>query len=68
VITAAIVAAVASIIVALLQRARHENSVDHALVMDMLRSLGRKVDGVDGKVDRHIEWHVVDSKVKPVKK
>jgi hypothetical protein len=67
-ITAAIVAAVASIIVALLQRHRRENSVDHALVMDTLRSLGRKVDGVDGKVDRHIEWHVSDSKDKPVKK
>ena len=67
-ITAAIVAAVASVIVALLQRQRHENSVDHALGMDMLRSLGRKVDGVDGKVDRHIEWHVGDSKVKPTKK
>ena len=67
-ITAAIVAAVASVIVALLQRQRHENSVDHALVMDMLRSLSRKVDSVDGKIDKHIKWHVIDSKDKLAKK
>ena len=57
-ITAAVVAAVASVIVALLQRARKENSTDHALVMDMLRVVGRKVDKVDDKIDRHVEWHV----------
>ena len=57
-IAAAFVAAVASVIVALLQRSRKENSDDHMIVMDLLRSVGRKVDRVDDKIDRHVEWHV----------
>lgn len=57
VVAAAFVAAVASIIVALLQRTRRENSADHMVVMDLLRSVGRKIDRVDDKIDRHVEWH-----------
>lgn len=56
-VAAAFVAAVASVIVALLQRTRKENSADHMLVMDLLRSVGRKIDKVDDKIDRHVEWH-----------
>jgi len=58
IVAAAFVAAVASIIVALLQRTRKENSQDHMLVMDLLRSVGRKIDKVDDKIDRHVEWHM----------
>ena len=57
-IAAAFVAAVASVIVALLQRSRKENSDDHMVVMDLLRSVGRKIDRVDDKIDRHVEWHM----------
>ena len=58
IVAAAFVAAVASVIVALLQRTRKENSADHMLVMDLLRSVGRKIDKVDDKIDRHVEWHI----------
>jgi hypothetical protein len=58
IVAAAFVAAVASVIVALLQRTRKENSADHMLVMDLLRGIGRKVDKVDNKIDRHVEWHM----------
>ena len=58
IVAAAFVAAVASVIVALLQRTRKENSADHMLVMDLLRGIGRKVDKVDDKIDRHVEWHM----------
>ena len=58
IVAAAFVAAVASVIVALLQRTRKENSEDHMLVMDLLRGIGRKVDKVDDKIDRHVEWHM----------
>ena len=57
-VVAAFVAAVASVIVALLQRSRKENSNDHMVVMDLLRSVGRKIDRVDDKIDRHVEWHM----------
>jgi hypothetical protein len=57
-VVAAFVAAVASVIVALLQRSRKENSDDHMVVMDLLRSVGRKIDRVDDKIDRHVEWHM----------
>jgi hypothetical protein len=58
IVAAAFVAAVASVIVALLQRTRKENSQDHMIVMDLLRGIGRKVDKVDDKIDRHVEWHM----------
>jgi hypothetical protein len=58
IVAAAFVAAVASVIVALLQRTRKENSADHMIVMDLLRGIGRKVDKVDDKIDRHVEWHM----------
>ena len=58
IVAAAFVAAVASVIVALLQRTRKENSADHMVVMDLLRGIGRKVDKVDDKIDRHVEWHM----------
>ena len=57
-ITAAVVAAVASVIVALLQRVRKENNADHAVVADLLRVVVHKVEKVDDKIDRHVEWHV----------
>lgn len=57
-IVVALIAAFASVVVALLQRVRKENSRDHALVVDLMKILGRKIDKVDSKIDRHVEWHV----------
>jgi hypothetical protein len=60
-IAVALIAAFASVVVALVQRVRKENSRDHALVVDLIKMLGRKIDKVDSKVDRHVEWHVEQS-------
>jgi hypothetical protein len=57
-VAAALIAASASITVALIQRARRENANDHALVVDLMRVLGRKIDKIGDKVDRHVEWHM----------
>jgi hypothetical protein len=51
VIIAALVAAVGSIIVALLGKVRKENKGDHELVMALLRIVGRKQDRLEGKLD-----------------
>lgn len=57
-ITVALIAATASIIVALLQRARRQNSEEHELVMALMRVLGRKIDKVNDKLDSHVQWHL----------
>jgi len=64
-VLAAVVAAVGAIIVALIQRSRHENSVDHAQVVDLVRSLGDAVERVDDKLDRHVEWHIGNPRKQP---
>ena len=53
-----VVAAVASIIVAVIQQFRRENRDDHAKVMDVLDRVSNTVERVEGKVDSHIEWHL----------
>ena len=53
----AVVATVGGIIVALIDKFRKENHADHAKVMDVLDRVSTTVDRVEGKVDRHIEWH-----------
>ena len=53
----AVVAAVGGIIVAIIDKFRKENHADHAKVMDVLDRVSTTVDRVEGKVDRHIEWH-----------
>jgi hypothetical protein len=61
-IVVASIAAFASVIVALVQRLRRENNRDHALVVDLIQMLSGKIDKVDGKVDRHVEWHMEQPK------
>jgi hypothetical protein len=54
----AVVAGVASIIVAVIQQFRRENHADHAKVMSALDRVSNTMERVEGKVDSHIEWHL----------
>ena len=54
-------AAIASIIVAIIQQFRRENRVDHAKVMDVLDRVSNTVDRVEGKVDSHLQWHIEET-------
>ena len=56
-VLAAIVGAVGAIIVAVINQFRKENRKDHAKVVDVLERVSNTVERVEGKVDRHIEWH-----------
>jgi len=56
-VLAAIVGAVGAIIVAVINQFRKENRKDHAKVVDVLERVSTTVERVEGKVDRHIEWH-----------
>lgn len=57
VVVAALIAAVGSVLVAVIHSFRRENRRDHGVVMTQLRQIHRSVDRLDGKVDRHLEWH-----------
>jgi hypothetical protein len=56
-IVVAIVTGTFTIIVAMINKFRRENHDDHASVMNELKKVGRQVERVGNKVDRHIEWH-----------
>ena len=56
----AVIAASSAIMVALVQRSRKENSVDHRAVMNIVRNVGQQVTQVEQKVDR------LDAKVERV--
>jgi hypothetical protein len=45
------------VIVALIERTRRENNRDHARNSDLLRGIDSKVDKIDHRLDRHIDWH-----------
>lgn len=57
VVVAALIAAVGSVLVAVIHSFRRENRRDHGVVMTQLSQIHRSVDRLDGKVDRHLEWH-----------
>lgn len=57
-IIASLVTAVGGIITTLLLKVRKENTNDHASVMEILRSVGGKVEKIDSKLDAHIDWHL----------
>ena len=57
-IIASLVTAVGGIITTLLLKVRKENTNDHASVMEILRSVGGKVEKIDSKLDGHIDWHL----------
>ena len=59
-VVAAIIAAVGAVLVVVIpsiKSFRQENREDHAKVMDVLEQVSNTVVRVEGKVDRHIEWH-----------
>jgi len=56
-ILAAIVSAVGTVIVALLQRFRKENAKDHDVVMAMLKIVYKAQTRTEDKLDKHIDWH-----------
>lgn len=53
----AFIAATSTVIAALVQRSRRENKRDHSAVIRSLDRLGRQVDRVADRMDRHMEWH-----------
>ena len=57
-VIAALVTAVGGIITTLLLKVKNENTKDHASVMEILRSVGGKVEKIDSKLDAHIDWHL----------
>ena len=61
VVLAALVTAVGGIITTLLLKVRKENTNDHANVMEILRSVGGKVERIDSKLDSHIDWHLKEA-------
>lgn len=60
-VIAAIVAAVGTIIVTMIQQFRRENRRDHGAVMDALDRVSTTVQRVEGKVDSHLEWHIKET-------
>jgi len=60
-VIAAIVAAVGTIIVTVIQQFRRENRRDHGAVMDALDRVSTTVQRVEGKVDSHLEWHIKET-------
>ena len=58
VVLAALVTAVGGIITTILLKFRSENTQDHAIVMDAIRTIGGKVENIDSKLDGHIDWHL----------
>ncbi len=55
------VAAVASIIVAVIHSFRKENRDDHAKVMLVLDQVSNTMTRVEGQVDSHLEWHIKEA-------
>jgi hypothetical protein len=51
-VAVALIAAIGTVIVALVQRGRVENSADHARVMDAIKRFSSKLDRIDEKTDR----------------
>lgn len=60
-VIAAVVAAVGTIIVTVIQQFRKENRRDHGAVMDALDRVSTTVQRVEGKVDSHLEWHIKET-------
>jgi hypothetical protein len=45
-------------LVVIIQGLRKENSSQHAESRELLQEVSAKVDKVDSKIDRHVEWHL----------
>ena len=46
------------VIVTLLEKTRKENNRDHNSNRELLEQIDVKVDGIDNRLDHHIEWHL----------
>ena len=57
-IAIAIITGVFSVLVALIQKTRKENKVDHNMVYESIQDLKEDVRGVGNKLDNHIDWHL----------
>lgn len=57
-LTGVVVTAILTFIAVLVAKTRNENSSQHAASVEALNRVADKVDGVDGKLDKHIEWHM----------
>lgn len=53
----ALVGALGSIIVAVIQRFRKENARDHDVVMGMLKYINKNLARTENKIDRHVQDH-----------
>jgi hypothetical protein len=58
IVIASLVTAVGGVVTTLLLKVKNENTKDHASVMEILRSVGGKVEKIDSKLDAHIDWHL----------
>lgn len=52
------VLAPSGLIVTLIERTRKENNRDHDRNQKLLERIDVKVDGIDERLDHHIEWHL----------
>ena len=52
------VLAPSGLIVTLIERTRKENNRDHDRNQKLLEQIDVKVDGIDERLDHHIEWHL----------
>lgn len=52
------VLAPSGLIVTLIERTRKENNRDHDRNQRLLEQIDVKVDGIDERLDHHIEWHL----------
>jgi len=59
--TVTAVAGVLAVVIPSIKAFRQENREDHAKVMDVLEKVSNTVVRVEGKVDRHLEWHVKET-------
>ena len=57
-IAIAIITGVFSVLVALIQKTRKENKLDHNMVYESIQELKEDVRGVGNKLDNHIDWHL----------
>lgn len=57
-IAIAVITGVFSVLVALIQKTRKENKVDHNMVYESIQELKEDVRGVGNKLDNHIDWHL----------
>jgi len=51
------VLAPSGVLVTLIERTRRENNRDHNRNSSLLQQIDGKVDKIDGRLDRHIDWH-----------